>query len=167
MENLLQGIHQVILRMDDILISGKDNNNHIANVEAVLNKLPEADLRLRKEKHFFMVSEVTYYDYEINGHGIKPVEDKVEAIQNASVPENVTQLCAFLGMLNYYHRFLPDIATVLEPLPKLLRQFTKWCWKTKQQVAFDKSKELLQSANLLVHFPPDLESWRVMPQIME
>ena len=94
MENLLQGIHQVILPMDDILISGKDNNNHIANLEAVLNKLPEAGLRLRKEKHFFMVSEVTYYDYEINGHGIKPVEDKVEAKQNASVPENVTQLCA-------------------------------------------------------------------------
>ena len=157
MENLLQGIPRVIVRMDDILISGKDDNNHIANLEAVLKKLSEAGLRLRKEKCFFMVPEVTYCGYVINGRGIKPVEAKVDAIQNAPVPENVTQLRAFLGMLNYYHRFLPDIATVLEPLHKLLRQGTKWCWKIEQQVAFDKSKKLLQSANLLVHFQPDLE----------
>jgi len=104
-----------------------------------------------------MVSDVTYCGYEINGHGVKPVEVKLEAIENAPVPENVTQLHAFLGMLNYYHCSLPDIATVLEPLHKLRRQGTKWCWKTEQQVAFDKSKKLLQSANHLVHFQPDLE----------
>ena len=102
-ENLLQGIPQVIVRMDDILISGKDDNNHITNLEAVLKKLSEAGLQLRKEKCFFTVSEVTYCGYEINGQGIKPVEDKVEAIQNAPVPENVTKQRAFLGMLNYYH----------------------------------------------------------------
>ena len=157
MENLLQGIPNVIVRMDDILISGKDDDHHMANLEAVLKKLSEAGLRLPKEKCFFMVPEVTYCGYVINGRGIKPVEAKVDAIQNAPVPENVTQLRAFLGMLNYYHRFLPDIATVLEPLHKLLRQGTKWCWKTEQQMAFDKSKKLLQSANLLVHFQPDLE----------
>ena len=142
--------------MDDTVISRKNDNNHIANLDAVLKKLSEAGLRLRKEKCFLMVSEVTYWGYEISGRGINLVEAKVKAIQNAPVLENITQLHAFLGMLNYYRCFLPDIATVLEPLPKLLRQFTKWCWKTKQQVAFDKSKELLQSANLLVHFPPDL-----------
>ena len=132
MENLLQGIPNVIVRMDDILISGKDDNHHMANLEAVLKKLSEAGLRLQKEKCFFMVPEVTYCGYVINGRGIKLVEAKVDAIQNAPVPENVTQLRAFLGMLNYYHRFLPDIATVLEPLHKLLRQGTKWCWKTEQ-----------------------------------
>ena len=74
MENLLQGIRQVIVRMDDILISGKDDNNHIANLEAILKKLSEAGLRLRKEKCFFMVSEVTYCGYEVNDQGNKPVE---------------------------------------------------------------------------------------------
>ena len=107
-----------------------DDNNRIANLEAVLKKLSEAALRLRKEKCFLMVSEVTYWGYEISGHGIKLVEATVEALQNAPVPENVTQLRAFLGMLNYYHCFLPNIATVLEPLHKLLRQGTKCCWKT-------------------------------------
>ena len=138
--------------MDDILISGKDDNYHRANLEAVLKKLSEAGLRLRKEKCYFMVPEVTYRYYVINGTSIKPVAAKVEAITNAPAPENVIQLRAFLGMLNYYHRFLPDVATVLEPLHKLLRQATKWCWKTEQQVAFEKAQKLLQSADILVHF---------------
>ena len=127
MENLFQGNSHVIVRMDDILISGKDDNHHLANLEVVLKKLSEAGLRLRKEKCYFMVPEVTYCGYVINGSGMKPVAAKLEALKNAPVPENVKQLRAFQGMLNYYHRFLPDVATVLEPLHKLLRQGTKWC----------------------------------------
>ena len=57
-------------------------------------------------------------------------------------------------MLNYYHRFLPDVATILEPLHQLLRKGSKWQWQKEQQEAFAKSKELLQSAELLVHFDP-------------
>ena len=93
-----------------------------------------------------MVLEVTYCGYVSNGSGIKPV-----------AAENVTQLRAFLRMLNYYHRFLPDVGTVVEPLHKLQRQGTKWCWKTKQQVEFEESHELPQSADFPVHFQPDLE----------
>lgn len=144
-ENLLQGSSHVIMRMDDILISGKDDNNHLANLEAVLKKLSEAGLWLRKEKCYFMVPEVTYCGYMINSSGMKPIAAKVEAIENAPVPENVTQLRAFLEMLNYYHCFLPDIPTVLEPLNKLLRQGTKWCWKTEQQAAFEKTSSVCRS----------------------
>ena len=98
-----------------------------------------------------------YCGHVINGSGIKPVAAKVEAIQNAPAPENVTQLRAFLGMLNCYHRFLPHIATVLAPLHKLLRQDTTWCWENEQQRAFEAAKKRLQSAELLEHFQPDLE----------
>ena len=56
--------------------------------------------------------------------------------------------------MNYYHRFLPNIATTLEPLHKLLRQGTPWQWEHEQQQAFKRAKELLQSADLLVHFDP-------------
>ena len=60
-------------------------------------------------------------------------------------------------MLNCYHRFLPDVSTILEPLHQLLRKGSKWQWQTEQQEAFAKSKELLQSAELLVHFDPAKE----------
>ena len=67
--------------MDKSLISGKGDNNHLANLEAVLKKLSEAGLRLRKKKCYFMVPEVTYCGYVINGSSIKPVAAKVEAIR--------------------------------------------------------------------------------------
>ena len=70
MENLLQGISHVIV--DDILISGKDDNNNLANLEAVLKKLPESGPRLGKEKCYFMVPALTYCGYVINTSGIKP-----------------------------------------------------------------------------------------------
>lgn len=92
MANLLQGIPHVIVCMDNLLISGKDYNIHVANLEAVHKKLSTVGLRLRWEKYFFMVPEVTYCGYVTNGSGIKPVAAKVEAIQNAQTPENVSQL---------------------------------------------------------------------------
>ena len=150
MENLLQGIPHVIVRIDDILVSGKDDTDHLNNLKAVLDKLSTAGLRLRLEKCF-------YCGYVINGEGIKPVAAKVEAIQNAPTPKDINQLRAFFGMLNYYHRFLPDVATTLEPLHKLLRKGTAWKWSREQQTALEVAKELLQSAKLLVHFNPDLE----------
>ena len=64
----------------------------------------------------------------------------MDAIKNVSEPENVSQLRAFVGMLNYYHRFLPDVATVLEPLHQLLRKEAKWKWLEEQQKAFNKAR---------------------------
>ena len=63
-----------------------------------------------------MQPEVTYCVYVISGDGIQPVVAKVDAIKNAPEPKDVNQVWAFLGMLNYYHRFLHDAATILEPL---------------------------------------------------
>ncbi|KAK3747889.1 hypothetical protein QZH41_001353 [Actinostola sp. cb2023] len=157
MDNLLQGIPHVVVRIDDILVSGKDDVEHLANLNAVLDKLSTAGLKLRKEKCSFMQPEVTYCGYVINGQGIKPVLDKVKAIKGIPEPKDVSQLRAFLGMLNYYHKFLPDIATVVEPLHALLRQGVQWEWKKEQRAAFQLAKELLQSAQLLVHFDPEKE----------
>ena len=58
----------------------------------------------------------------------------------------------FLGMLNYYHRFLPNVSTVLEPLHELLRKGTPWKWGKRQSQAFEAAKKCLQSEQLLVHF---------------
>ena len=114
LENLLQGIPSVILRVDDILVGGKDDADHLSNLNAVLTRLSGAGLRLKKIKCCFMASDVTYCGYGINENGVHPVVEKVEAITKAPEPENINQLRSFLGMLNYYHRFLPNVATVLD-----------------------------------------------------
>ena len=63
-----------------------------------------------------------YCGYGINGEGVYPVAAKVDAIKNAPAPRDVTQLRAFLGMINYYHKFLPNVATILEPLQESFRE---------------------------------------------
>ena len=123
----------------------------------MLSGLSTARLKLRLAKCLFMQPEITYCGYVISGNGIQPVVSKVIAVNNAPEPKDVSQLRAFLGMLNYYHRFLPDVVTILEPLHQLLRKGSKWQWQKEEQEAFTKSKELLQSAGLLVHFDPAKE----------
>ena len=81
----------------------------------------------------------------------------IDAIKDAPPPKDVTQLRAFLGMLNCYRRFLPDAATVLQALCELLRKGTVEKWNSEQQTAFDTAKELLQSAKLVVHLSSDMD----------
>ena len=85
----------------------------------------------------------------IDSTGLHPSPAKVQAIQKAPPPTNIAELKAFVGLVNYYHKFLPNLSSTLSPLHILLR---KWNWTQNQQIAFDKVKELLQSDALLVHF---------------
>ena len=78
MENLLHGIPCVIVRVDDILVGGKDDADHLSNLDAVLTTLSTAGLRLKKRKCEFMVAQVVYCGYRISGSGVEPVKDKVD-----------------------------------------------------------------------------------------
>ena len=119
MESLLQGVPNVCVYIDDILVAGKTYQKHINSLEKVLARLSEAGLCLKKEKCCFTI---TYLGYCIDKDGIHPTMEKVKAIKEAPQPQNVTQLKAYLGLLSYYNRFLPHLPTVLAPLYKLLHK---------------------------------------------
>ncbi|XP_064642179.1 uncharacterized protein K02A2.6-like [Lineus longissimus] len=157
MDNLLQGLDHVVVYLDDILVTGKTAQEHLANLEKVLKRLLDAGWRLREEKCTFNADAVVYLGHRIDKDGLHPVPEKVEAIVKAPPPENIQQLQAYLGMLNYYERFLRNRATVLEPLHELLRKKGSWHWGPDQQKAFVVSKELLQSSKILVHYDPAKE----------
>ena len=82
--------------------------------------------------------------------------DKIEVIQSAPKPHNVSALKAYLGLLSYYSRFLPHLPTVLSPLYKLLNKGQKWLWSVDQEKAFSESKMLLTSDKVLTHFNSEL-----------
>lgn len=157
MDNLLQGIPYVVVRVDDILVSGEDTAAHMRNLEEVLSRLATAGLRLNEEKCTFLADKVVYLGQMVTREGVQPVKEKVKAVTEAPEPENVSQLKSYLGMLNYYHRYLPNLAAELHPLHMLLRKGTPWNWKQEQAEAFQRSKELLTKANLLVHFDSSKE----------
>ncbi|CAC5378002.1 unnamed protein product [Mytilus coruscus] len=155
MENLLQGIPRVVVRVDDILITGSSKSEHLNNLETVLGKIQESGMRLNKDKCVFLAPEVVYLGHRIDQYGIYPVESKVKAITEAPEPKNVTELKSYLGMLNYYNRFLPDLPSKLAPLHKLLKKQKQWEWDKSQQEAFELSKTLLKSYKVLVHYDPN------------
>ena len=90
MEGLLQGIPHVSVYLDDILITGKNDVEHLATLEAVLTRFEEAGLRLKRSKCVFMAPSVEYLGHRIDAEGLHPTESKVKAIKNAPVPKNVT-----------------------------------------------------------------------------
>ena len=127
---------------------------HINNLQEVLVRFRQAGLRLKKQKCQFLVKSVDYLGYTIDQQGIHPSEGKVKAVKAAPNPKNLTELKAYLGLLTYYGKFLPNIANVLAPLYKLLRKDVKWNWGNQEQQSFDHSKEMLTSTALLVHYDP-------------
>ena len=74
--------------------------------------------------------------HQVDVEGFHPVEAKVKAIQEAPAPKNLTELKSFLGMLNFYGKFIPNMS-ILESLHSLLRKDVVWKWEVEQQDAFD------------------------------
>ena len=152
LETELKGIDGVAIYLDDILVTGKSVEAHDTAVCAVMERLQKVGARLKKAKCIIGAKEVEYLGHRLTAQGIMPLQEKVEAIVKAPIPENVQQLQAYLGMLVYYDKFQPKLSDVLEPLHLLLRKGVEWQWEQEQQKAFEASKKLLLSAPVLVHY---------------
>ena len=119
MEGLLRDLPGVVVYLDDMLITGRTDEEHLATLETVLGRLEQAGLRLQRKKCYYMMSSVEYLRHRIDSKGLHPTEEKLRAVKE---PKNVGELKAFLGMLSYYSRFLPNMSTALAPLYRLLKQ---------------------------------------------
>ncbi|CAC5381349.1 unnamed protein product [Mytilus coruscus] len=156
-ENLLQGIPSVVVRVDDILVTGSSKSEDLDNLETVLSKLQESGMRLNKDKCVFLAPEVVYLGHRIDQHGIYPNESKVKAITEAPAPKNVTELKSYFRNAKLLQRFLQDLSSKLAPLHELLQKQKEWKWDKPQQEAFELSKTLLKSSKVLVHYDPNKE----------
>ena len=156
MDTVLQGIPGVVCYIDDILISGADEETHLRTLGQVFARLEKHGFKLKQEKCEFLLRSIEYLGYIISQDGIQPVPTKVTAILNAPKPINVQQLCSFLGLVNYYGKFIPNLAALLHPLNALLRADRKWKWSPECDKAFQDAKDQLTSAKVLTHYNPTL-----------
>ena len=152
MDQRLSKIPMTKVRVDDILVSGKDDRDHLCNLKRVLSQLKDSGLTVKISKCSFMKEEVTYCGYVISKDGVKPMPSNVEAVRDAPAPTNLKELRSFLGMVNYYNMYMEGLATITEPMHKLMRKDVSWTWTAECETAFRKVKGMLCSAPLLAHF---------------
>nr|XP_054920897.1 uncharacterized protein LOC129381782 [Dermacentor andersoni] len=113
-------ICQVATYLDDILVASEAADEHYEVLTEVLNRLSKAGLRIQGDKCQFFKESLEYFGHRIDANGINPSKAKVEAIHKAPAPKNKKELQAFLGMVNFYYRFLKGQSQVAEVLYRLL-----------------------------------------------
>ena len=121
MDTVLQGLPKVICYLDDILVSGATKEEHLQNLESVLQCLQQYNIRAKRSKCAFMCDAVEYLGPRIDATGLHTLSSKVKAVQDAPQPRNVQELRSFLGLVHYYGKFLPNLATLFHPLNALLK----------------------------------------------
>ncbi|XP_053605087.1 uncharacterized protein K02A2.6-like [Plodia interpunctella] len=152
MTSLLAGIPGVAILIDDIIICGCTVLEMLNRLDIVLDRIEKAGLRLYKNKCKFAKEKVEFLGFVIDAEGIHPAKSKVESIVNTPAPKNKQELQAFLGLYNFYERFIRNKATLLEPLHRLLDSNNPWKWTTEQQSAFDTAKNQITFDLTLVHY---------------
>ena len=156
METTLQGIPTIEVMLDDISVTGNYDAAHLENLEAVLKRLAEKKLRINVQKYRIFVQRIEYCGHEIDKDGLHKTNAKIEAVQNAPRPQDFSSVRGFLGLVNYYHRFLPNISSVLHRLNQLLEKDHTWEWSHECEDAFKEANRLVTSEQVLGHYDPDL-----------
>lgn len=122
--------------IDDMIITGSTKEEHFSNLEKVLSRLQTFNLRPNIQKCDIFKDSLEFCGHRIDKHGLHKTEEKVKDVVGAKIPENVTELRAFLGLVNYYGKFMPNLSTVLIPLHNLLEKECNWKWTNACQKAF-------------------------------
>jgi len=158
MDRIFNGLDFIFIYIDDILVASKSRKEHMVHLREVLNKLRSAGLVLNLPKCTFGRSSVDFLGHLVSSQGIRPLATKVEALRGHPQPSTVKELQQFLGLLNFYRRFIPSAAKVLAPLTEALKGSpagpTKIQWSAAMLAAFNVAKSSLSTAAELSHPSP-------------
>ncbi|XP_063677789.1 uncharacterized protein K02A2.6-like [Bolinopsis microptera] len=156
MDDTLAGVPMTCCRIDDILISGRNDEEHLINLNNVITRLELRGFKCKVEKSSFMEDHVVYLGHVVSASGIRPVQSKVDSLLKTPEPQNVDQLISFLGAVNYYRRYLPNLSAVIAPLERLRAKNVPWVWSAEEGKAFRVLKKLLSSDRVLTFYDPKL-----------
>ncbi|XP_028968852.1 uncharacterized protein K02A2.6-like, partial [Galendromus occidentalis] len=153
-EGVLAGINGVECVMDDIIVTGKTDQEHLERLEEVLSRLNDQDIRLNVEKCQFFQESVTYCGFVLKHQQIHKCDDKVQAIKEAPSPKTVGELKAFLGLIQFYAGFAPRLADLANPMYRLLKADASFIWSKEMSESFAAVKRELCSDRVIVPFDP-------------
>ncbi|CAG9126955.1 unnamed protein product [Plutella xylostella] len=152
MSNLFSDIPNVIIFLDDIMCANSTLEDHYATLSKVLERLRNYGLKIKREKCTFFTKQIKFLGYVIDSDGIRVDPEKVKPILKMIPPKDTSQLRSFLGMVNFYGKFIDKLSHTLAPLYELLKKDRVWVWGSEQMAAFDAVKQLLCNAQVLCHY---------------
>ena len=135
--------------IDDTIIMGRSFEDHLKNVELVLQRFREAKLRLKPSKCRFFHRRVKFLGHIVSQDGVEVDPQKVEVILSWPFPRNVSELRGFLGLAGYYRAFCPEFSKVAEPLTQMLRKGEPVVVTEQRLKAFNDLKHFLTNPPLL------------------
>ena len=151
MENLTSDLPRAAVFQSVMLVNGQDANDHLGNLKRLLTRLND---RCRRDKCQFAEPSVEYLGHTLSAEGISK-GSKVEAVLKMPPPTDVSSLMSSLGSVQFYGKFIPNLASMAQPLFHLTKKATPWKWEDEEQAAFEQLKKLLSSDQVLVHFNPN------------
>lgn len=143
--------NSVLIYLDDLIIWSATVEEHLVRLTAVLDRLKDANLKLRPDKCHFLQSEVQYVGHIITAEGIKTNPRTISAVQDYPVPTNVRETRGFLGLTGYYRRFIPNYAHIAKPLTELTKKNVAFEWGTPQAEAFTTLRNALCKDPILTY----------------
>ena len=141
--------------IDNVLVGTEMEKGHNELVEKILRRLKEHDLYIKPEKCEWKVQKVGFLGVVIGPDGIKMEKEKVRGVLEWPIPKCVKDVQKFLGLANYYRRFVKDFVEIARPMHRLVRKQERWNWGAEQEEAFRRLKEIFTSEPVLA--APDLD----------
>jgi len=123
---------KVVAFVDDMLVGTETEEGHDKIVEEILRRLEENDLYIKPEKYVWKARKIGFLGVVIGPNGIEMEAEKVDRVPSWPQPKNVKDVRKFLGLANYYRRFIKDFAQVARPMNMLMRKDEKWWWEEAQ-----------------------------------
>ena len=154
MTEVLSGLDGVLCLMDDVLVFGKDKEEHDERLTQALKKITAAGVTLNPKKCEFGKEQLKFLGHLIDREGIRADPDKITAITEMKAPTHVSELRRFMGMANQLGKFSPNLADLTQPLRQLLSKKSSWLWGPDQAQAFAKVKEELSKPTILHLYNP-------------
>ena len=157
LQTVVQGLPGVRNLADDIIVFGHTRNKHDQALSSCLTRLSENGLTLNAARCELLTTSLSFFGQVFSAEGTKPDPARITDLQNTQIPKNVHEIRSFLGMANYSSRYIPDYATITEPLRALTRKNAHFVWNNAQQ-AFSKLIEDLTSAPVMHYFDTKKET---------
>lgn len=154
MDEVLKGLEFCFPYIDDILVYSANAEEHKTHLRLIFQRLNEHGLLVNTSKTVLGQSVVTFLGYEVSVHGTRPLPDRIADLQSFPLPKSARELRRFLGMVNFYRRFLPAAAKYQAPLHEAvasLRGSQLVKWTPDLEKAFEAAKTMLSDATLLYH----------------